>query len=411
MKQHVLCFLLMAGFTAQAQEVKTINFPNGDTYEGQVNAQGIPDGKGKGIFTSSHMLYEGNWENGTPNGNGKLVQWKMIAGMADTTDRYTGEVVKGKITGNGVYTKVGKWVYTGGFLEGKFNGKGKKTYSNKEFIDGIWDKGILTNGNWSVTTLQPFKISVYDEKSRKAVDKYGYKTADGNIVIQAKYIGAEKFSEGLAAVRTDVFSKDYTQDWGYIDIHNNLKIDFKYSKANPFSDGLAAVGIWDKENRVTIYCYIDKTGKLAFAGEYDFARDFSEGLAAVVKDDKYGYINKKGTLIIPFQYEDAEGFRNGRAVVKNKNFKYGLIDIKGKLLAPFVYEEISDFHEGMARVQKGLLPDGNRKYGYINQAGKLVIPAIYEFGFDFENGKVKVTDDKGRYFYIDKTGKEIVEEN
>lgn len=410
MKQLILYLLLIAGFTAQAQEVKTITSPTGDIYEGQVNAQGIPHGKGKGIFKNSHTIYEGDWENGNPNGKGRLVLWRLIDGKADTTERYVGDIVNGIITGNGTFTMVGKWEYTGGFSEGKFNGKGKKTYINKQFIGGEWKNGELVSGTYTVTSLLPFKISEWDSKRRGTIDKYGYKTEDGDVVIQAKYIGAEKFSEGMAAVRTSVLSKDYSQDWGYIDIQGNVKIDFKYITAYPFSEGLAAVGTWDNENRITIYSYIDKKGKEVIPLEYSDARPFSEGLAAVSKGEKYGYINTKGKLEIPYKFETAFEFKQDRAIVWNKDLKYGLIDKKGNQLVPCEYEFIGEFKDGMAQVKKETLLEGNEKYGYIDKTGKLVIPVIYERAFDFENGKAQVALD-GRSFYIDKTGKEIKEEN
>jgi len=409
MKQIILFCLLVANIAVQAQEIKTINYPNGNIYVGQVNTEGVPNGKGKATYIDG-FLYEGNWYNGNPEGKGRLVQWKTVPGKADTTDIYEGDFVVGVMTGNGTYTKVGKWIYVGGFSGGKYNGKGKKTYTNGQFIDGEWKNGELVSGTNTVTSLLPYKISEWDSKSGRTIDKYGYKTEDGDVVISPIYDDAKKFSEGLAAVRTSVLSKDYTKDWGYINIQGNVKIDFKYGTAFPFSEGLAAVGTWDKENRITIYSYIDKTGKQAFTGEYEYARNFSEGLAAVVKDKKYGYIDKKGKVIIPFEYEYAWEFKEDRAIVRsNKGFKYGLIDKKGKLLTPFEYESISEFKDGMAIVEKGgTLADsyGNRKYGYIDKTGKLVIPVIYDFAGNFEKGKAHVELD-GRSFYINEKGQEV----
>lgn len=410
MKKLTFSLFILIGLIAQAQEVKTIKYPNGDSYEGQVNDQGKPHGKGKGIFLKSNTLYYGDFSNGLINGKGNIVQWNFKNGKADTTDRYTGEVLNGVITGNGTYTKVGLWSYVGGFLEGKFNGKGKKTYPNGEFIDGEWSKGILTSCTSTVSTLVPYKQE-FDKNSGKIINLYGYKTKDGEIVIQPIYSAANVFSEGLASVKTNTNFKDYTKVWGYIDIHNNLKIDYKFSKAESFSDGLAVVSLYDKEKGLNKYFYIDKNGNQAFEGVFEYATNFSEGLAAVVENNKYGYINQKGKLIIPYQFEVAGRFKDGRAVVQNKSFKSAIIDEKGNLLTAFEYVNIDDFHEDMARVEKGSYADGTRRYGYINKAGKLIIPIIYEFGSDFENGKVKVTDENGRDFYIDKTGKEVSEED
>jgi hypothetical protein len=395
----------LAAITAKAQEVKTINYPTGDIYEGQVNAQGIPQGKGKGIFAKSYMLYEGNWENGNPNGKGKFVGWRLIAGKADTTARYIGEVVNGMITGNGTYTKVGQWVYTGGFLEGKFNGKGKKTYFNKEYIDGEWDKGVLKSG---VSTVKPVLLKKEArDKNYNKIYYYGYKTPDGDVMVLPQYTEGFEFSDGLALVAT---GEQYKRHYSFIDYSGKVVLDLKYVKAGSFSDGLAMVAVWDAEKKGYRYGYINTTGEETLPLEYSDAHTFSEGLAAVSKDGKYGYINTKGELEIPYKFETAWEFKQDRAIVWNKDLKYGLIDKKGNLLVPCEYEFISEFKEGMASVKKGSLLEGNEKYGYIDKTGKVVIPVNYESAFDFGNGKAQVALD-GHSFYIDKTGKEIVEEN
>lgn len=259
MKQLISCFLLLAGISAKAQEVKTINFPNGDTYEGQVNAQGIPHGKGKGIFSNRHVLFEGDWKNGNPNGNGRFVEWKIMTGLnVDTIIRYQGEVANGKITGNGTYNKIGKWVYTGGFLEGRFNGKGKVVFTNGEIQDGEWENGKLKNGT-STVKLHLFRTTVSDDV-RGYIDRYGYADVLGNR-IAPKYVDAREFSEGLAAVAVDTYTgggngkQRYNRQWGFIDSIGLYVVKPQYSSADSFKDGKAKV------TRNGRQFYIDKTGQ------------------------------------------------------------------------------------------------------------------------------------------------------
>ena len=54
-------------------------------------------------------------------------------------------------------------------------------------------------------------------------------------LIEAKYEDADRFSEGLAAVKQG-------GKWGYIDETGKTVIPFRYDKAYPFSEGLAVVG-------------------------------------------------------------------------------------------------------------------------------------------------------------------------
>lgn len=193
MKQLIFCCLLLTAITTKAQELKTINFPNGDTYEGQVNTQGIPHGKGKGIFLNRHVLFEGDWQNGKPNGKGRFVEWKITTGLkADTTIRYQGEVANGKITGTGTYNKIGEWEYTGGLLEGRFNGKGKVVFTNGEMQDGEWENGKLKSG-LSTVKLHLFRTAVSDDV-RGYIDRYGFYDVLGNR-ISPKYDDAREFSE------------------------------------------------------------------------------------------------------------------------------------------------------------------------------------------------------------------------
>lgn len=49
--------------------------------------------------------------------------------------------------------------------------------------------------------------------------------------------------------------------------------------------------------------------------QYEAAQAFSEGLAAVRQNGKWGYIDTTGKAVIPFQYDQAYAFHEGKAVV------------------------------------------------------------------------------------------------
>jgi hypothetical protein len=52
------------------------------------------------------------------------------------------------------------------------------------------------------------------------------------------------------------------------------------------------------------------------APQYEEVRQFADnGLAAVKKDGKWGYIDTTGAVVIPFQYNYAYSFSEGKAVV------------------------------------------------------------------------------------------------
>ena len=51
---------------------KRVKYQNGSRYEGELNEQGIPDGRGIGLLHSGN-LYEGYFKDGEFNGRGRLI--------------------------------------------------------------------------------------------------------------------------------------------------------------------------------------------------------------------------------------------------------------------------------------------------------------------------------------------------
>ena len=51
----------------------------------------------------------------------------------------------------------------------------------------------------------------------------------------------------------------------------------------------------------------------------------------------------------------------------------------------------------------------NGKVSYINKAGKIVIPTRYILGDDFNGGLAFVVSDDDKGYFIDKTGKAVIE--
>jgi hypothetical protein len=70
-------------------------------------------------------------------------------------------------------------------------------------------------------------------------------------------------------------------------------------------------------------------GNVLIPLQYEDAVNFSENLAAVKQNGKWGFINPTGDVVIPFKYDETDGFRFGQALVYKQNKKM-LIDKKGK---------------------------------------------------------------------------------
>ena len=93
-----------------------------------------------------------------------------------------------------------------------------------------------------------------------------------------------------------------------------LLVSSKYVRDLPFdSRGLAAVWVeglgWSYANRV---------GELVITGVVGMdngADTFHSGLVRVVRNRKYGFANRRGTIVIPAEYDGALNFEKGTAVV------------------------------------------------------------------------------------------------
>ena len=298
----------------------------------------------------------------------------------------------------------------------------KKSSSRKGLWIGLVAILIIVGGVyiWSslkndVTYLLPYSNNNDYIKPYSEGDKWGYRTQDGEIIVEPKYNFASYFHEGLAAVRTNgIFG--FNKKFGYINEKGEKVIPFKYDDALNFSEGLAPVrtngilGLYKK------WHYIDKTGKKVIPFKYDEASSFSEGLADVRKGNrengKWGYIDKTGHEVVPFKYDYASSFSEGLAYVRKGNWedgKWGYIDKTGKIIIPFEYDGAHRFSEGLALVRIGNSIDG--KWGYIDKAGHEVVPFKYDDAESFSEGLAAVKKGdwvNGKWGFINKRGQELI---
>ncbi len=143
-----------------------------------------------------------------------------------------------------------------------------------------------------------------------------------------------------------------------------------------------------------LWGYIDSAGKVRVPFKYEWVdTNFYDGLASVALNDKLGFINKRGELVIPCIYDEADHFHSTLSVVKKGNM-CGIISSLHQTIVPFEYQEISNFSEGMAVIEK------NNKFGYISLLGEEVVPAKYQDAGDFAEGFASVQNTEGKYGFI-----------
>ena len=182
--------------------------------------------------------------------------------------------------------------------------------------------------------------------------------------------------------------------------------------------------------------YIDKTGAIRIRPQFDYADAFSDGLAivGVVMDgvEKIGYIDSSGTLVIQPQFEEAGPFSDGMAAVgtgpADGHPRYGYIDKSGAIVIPIQYEYRGTgiaryaprFSNGLCVVQvdvdgsppsvtsTSLIGDSRaRACGYIDKKGSMVIAAEFGTVWDFSEGLAGVTREDTSGF-IDADGNWVI---
>lgn len=158
-------------------------------------------------------------------------------------------------------------------------------------------------------------------------------------------------------------------------------------------------GLMNQRGQIVVYPRFEWT-------DYSF-----EGISRVVVNGKTGYVRgtvrddaDPDTFFIPPQFDYADRFSNGVAVVQKKE-KWGMIDKSGKLLVPMRYQGILRMQDGFAVVQQA------DRCGYVNRAGKLKIPFQFKQARSFHNGFAAVQLANNRWGFIDKRGKVVWQES
>lgn len=195
-----------------------------------------------------------------------------------------------------------------------------------------------------------------------------------------------------------------TKLYGYYDSSLNRIIDNKYLEADPFFEGLAAVqhenGLWGfintKGEEVIPFKFRKKPGI------------FSQGLSRVVNENnKVGFINKNGELIIKPLYLEASHFYKGMSLVSKEAGTWMMVDLLGnesKFSCPpcliqkgyHLFPAYSDYFpyqslvwymdQGMAIFQTGF------ENFIVNQEGKRPMPGYYGLLKDLVNGQLIVVE-------------------
>ncbi len=147
-----------------------------------------------------------------------------------------------------------------------------------------------------------FYDEAFGDYDYESTGQYSYCDADGNLLTEERYDGAQPFRGGVAAVSRD-------GKWGYI--------DESFAPVTPFQ--------YDP-------CFGSKQvlpDEAHPEGVIDLAYAYSmcDGYAPVLRDGKYGVISQDGTEVLPCNYDKIVPLTGGRILVLYAR-KWGIADIK-----------------------------------------------------------------------------------
>lgn len=156
--------------------------------------------------------------------------------------------------------------------------------------------------------------------------------------------------------------------------------------------------------------YINPKGEFVINPQFDSADFFYDGIAMVKQGDNYGYINDKGEFIINPQYKQATSFEQGIAFTVKNNEKIKSIDKKGNVLNTFDFDMVLVTAENI-----DFCDTGDDKVSVINNDGKVFNKDLlngekYLFnGFGSGLISIAVKNDNNRKFgYMDLEGKMVI---
>lgn len=186
MKKYILFLLpLFLGLLVSNDiEAKKKKYPNGDRYEGEWK-EGTPNGNGKMTYTNGD-IYKGNWLAGYKHGEGEMIyangdiytgDWlldnKRYGEMTYTNgNRYEGSWAGDDPNGNGKMTYTNGDIYVGNWKMGVRDNIGIITYPSGDSFECNYSNGVLVSGILSRTNGDQYRAKWFDQKSGNGTINY-----------------------------------------------------------------------------------------------------------------------------------------------------------------------------------------------------------------------------------------------
>ncbi|WP_335965242.1 WG repeat-containing protein [Galbibacter sp. PAP.153] len=170
---------------------------------------------------------------------------------------------------------------------------------SKSSLLNLKKKGIISEVEYST------KVNIIEESKFEHVLKETKEYRQLKELLNSNILTKEEFEKKIDLLKNTIKRKNEREE--------HIR-SLKFNQIGDFIEGLAKV--WDENEN---YGFIDMSDNLIIPCQYEYAEDFSEGVAVVRKNGKFGYIDEEGNVIIPIEYDDARSFYNGITKVKLYN--------------------------------------------------------------------------------------------
>jgi len=282
---------------------------------------------------------------------------------------------------------------------------------------------------WSKRAISHFDNGL----SRTIIDgKEGLIDTDATVVIPPNYSQLSTPSEGLIVFRQSEGGK-----CGFLELDETVAIEPSWDGCFAFRFGRAKVyNVAGEGDR--LFGFLNSEGDLAIDLVFEVASSFFESRALVKLSpnagpelieklgSKLGYVDRDGNPVTKFEFDKADQFSNGMAMVARKVgehayddeysqgvediFAYGFINLEGELVWPMEFRWAEDFNEaGFAKVDI-CDEDDECKAGIIDKDGGWKFrPETYEYIASFSEGLAFVETHEGWKGYVDEHGEKVFE--
>lgn len=262
------------------------------------------------------------------------------------------------------------------------NGLAKVIHNgNTQLIDT--DGGVVLNAKNA--EIRMFTDTLYIYELRDSMNLISLK---GNFVLDNFVYRIGALSENRAMIEKN-------GKYGYVNSAGEEIIPVKFivfpnlTQFSSFKNGHVRI------KKDDLFGLIDSLGQQVFPALFENIGDFGE-LTPISKGKGWGYADKKVKLHIPYQFDYAFPFENGRAIVVKDNL-YGIINLDGNWSVEPKYNDIKKLNNELLIVQE------NELFGLITVTGDVLVPTKYRRVMTVDRDLLQFeTSDELDYFDVSK---------